>query len=71
MTHICENPPKFKVGDKVTFTNENEVVFTGKTITEVVLWCDGDYPNDYWRYHVTPTDTPWYPYKESHLSLEK
>lgn len=62
--------PKFKVGDKVVFTNDYGVVFPGREITEVVVWCDGDYENDYWRYHVTPTDTPWYPHKEKHLSLE-
>lgn len=55
-------PAIFKADDKVTFTNDAGGTFKGKTVLsqEVI---DGEN-----RYHITPTDTPWYPAHERNLS---
>ncbi|MES0207910.1 hypothetical protein NKJ93_02270 [Mesorhizobium sp. M0028] len=60
--------PKFKTGDKVTFTNEYGVVFTGKTITKLdTEWKGIDQTP---RYFYTPSDSPWFSVSQDRLSLE-
>lgn len=56
--------PKFKVGDKVTYTNEYGVVFTGKTVTEIEE-VKGNY-----RYFYEPDDAYWVSVPEESLSPE-
>lgn len=53
--------PKFAIGDAVTFTNDQGVVYPGKKITGIEL--QGDEP----RYFITPTDTPWFAFRERNL----
>lgn len=52
--------PKFKVGDKVYYTNPNGVRIGEKTIVRITSEV-GCIP----RYYITPTDTPWYPPAET------
>lgn len=54
---------KFKVGDKVFYTNSNGVKWGIKTITEVVEWHGEN------RYHYEGSDSPWYPVAEQCLKL--
>lgn len=54
----------FQVGDKVTFVNDYGVSFTGKTITEIEV-IDGEL-----RYHIVPTDCPWFPKRSRNLERE-
>jgi len=49
----------FKIDDKVDFVNDFGVIFRDKTITGVELTDEG------YRYHIIPTDSPWF------LSYEK
>ena len=63
-------PLKFRVGDKVTFVNENGCEFVGHTITRImkreedeILYCQG------YRYYID-SDSPWFPVKESQLLPE-
>ena len=58
----------FKIGDKVTFTNEYGAVFSGKTIIGFDAEKYGDSTEK--RYFVEPTDCPWFSKKESLLKLE-
>lgn len=51
----------FKVGDKVEYTNGYGVFVGLRTITDIVVW------NGKTRYHITPTDTPWFPVPEHSL----
>lgn len=60
MTH------KFAVGDKVIFTNEFGVCWGVKTIKSLE---PGLSENDGPRYHIEPTDTPWFSTSEKNLSL--
>lgn len=53
---------KYKVGDKVVFTNCFGVCWGVKTITAL------DEHNGP-TYHYTPTDTPWFSTNEEHLTL--
>lgn len=55
---------KFKIGQRVTFTNDYGAMFPGKTIVFIEII---DFRP---RYYVTPTDCPWYPKHEENLSLE-
>lgn len=57
---------KFKVGDKAVFTNEFGVCWGVKTIKSLE---NGFNENDAPRYHIEPTDTPWYPVSEKCLTL--
>ncbi|MDJ1632287.1 hypothetical protein [Rhizobium rhizogenes] len=54
---------KFKIGDKVNFTNDYGVRFEGKTIIGSEDWGNGP------RYFLEPTDTPWFSFNEANLSL--
>ena len=60
---MAEQTQLFKVGDHVDFINDYGVLFPGMTITGIEV-IDGET-----RYHVTPTDTPWYPYHARNLFL--
>lgn len=58
MTH------QFDVGEKVVFTNEFGVCWGVKTIkSQEPGLTEADDP----RYHIEPTDTPWFPASEKHL----
>lgn len=59
--------PKFASGNVVTFVNDYGVSFPHRTITEVVLNARTGTPV---AYHVTPTDTPWFPLAERNLFIE-
>ncbi len=54
---------KFKVGDKVIFTNDYGVVIRG---VKTILSIDAD--ADHARYYIKPTDSPWYSVRERNLS---
>lgn len=56
---------KYGVGDEVTYTNQQGVVFPNKIIVEVdqTKFADGE-P----RYYIRPTDTPWVSFRESELT---
>lgn len=64
---MSKNVPKFKIGDRVIFTNDNGVVFPGKTITGIEYWEGYSEP----LYFYKPTDTPWFASREQHFSLER
>lgn len=55
--------PRYKVGDRVIWTNEYGVCWGLRTITEVL-------DPDKWsnRYHIEPTDTPWMYVREENLA---
>jgi len=55
--------PRFKIGDKVNYTNHNGVFFGERTITGTTSWYGDDT-----RYYIEPTDTPWYPVHEDRLA---
>lgn len=57
------NPPKYKAGDRVIWTNDYGVCWGVRTIKEV------DEP-DKWghRYYITPTETPWMYVREANLT---
>lgn len=62
---------KFKVGDRVIFTNDYGVCWGVKTITEL---CSRTF--EMWgrevtvlTYHYEGTDTPWYPVEEKNFQL--
>jgi hypothetical protein len=57
--------PKFQIGDTVTMTNPQGCVFPGKGIRSVEPQEDGTT-----RYTLTPSDTPWFAFPESQLTLE-
>ena len=54
---------KFKIGDKVDFVNDFGVVFENKTITGI----DFEMTPGEARYYYGPSDSPWFPAKESNL----
>jgi hypothetical protein len=61
---------KFKVGDRVTFTNDYGLAFKGKTIVGLSQWTwEGADPQQ--RYFYAPNDAPWYSVPESSLTLEQ
>jgi hypothetical protein len=57
--------PKYAVGDQVTYTNQDGLVFPGKTITAIdtATFVDGET-----HYFFQPTDTPWVSFRESELA---
>jgi len=64
-----KNQKKFKVGDKVTYTNPYGVIFTGKTITRIETFSeDGIFPGQT-RYYYEPGDSPWFPVSADGLEL--
>ena len=58
--------PKFKVGDRVIYTNEYGVCWGEVTITEIA---PADHPLSKWgpHYFIAPTDSPWCPVKEEDI----
>jgi hypothetical protein len=61
------HPPKFKIGDKVTYVNDYGVTFPNRTIVGIDYW-DG-YPEP--RYFMEPSgNPPHYASKESNFRLE-
>jgi hypothetical protein len=58
--------PKFKIGEKVFFTNSYGVKIGERTVTKIVSWYGDDC-----RYYTTPTDAPWFPTDESLLTAIK
>jgi hypothetical protein len=58
----------FKIGDKVTFTNDNGCVFPGKTI--VGTYKNADMFGGELRYYYLPSDSPWFPVASRNLTLE-
>lgn len=60
---------KFKVGDKVIFTNDFGVCWGIKTITELALrpTTRDDLGPQRPCYHYEGSDTPWFPTDEAHL----
>lgn len=61
--HTCEPTErhKFKIGERVIYTNGYGVNFGEKTIAAVALWDDQP------RYYYEGIDTPWYPVHERQL----
>ena len=61
----------FRVGDRVTFTNDYGVEFPGKTITGSERW-DGKWEGASvgLRYFFAPTDAPWFSVPARNLTLE-
>lgn len=55
--------PKFRVGDYVTYTNDQGVKFPGKRIVAVAQREKG------WHYEIAPTDTPWMEFPERNLHI--
>lgn len=55
--------PKFKVGDKVIYTNDYGVCWGEKEIIEVVFESWDKAP----RYHYKNSKTPWFPVSEKNL----
>lgn len=65
---VEKNPAgaKFRVGDKVIYTNGYGIVFADpRTITGLETWHGENYKSV--RYYFEPTDTPWYPVAEEQL----
>lgn len=62
--------PKFKVGDKVDFINDYGVVFEDRIIIgiDTTSQMATKYP-EMPRYHIEPTDCPWYSKEEKNLRL--
>lgn len=58
---------QFKIGDEVTFTNDNGVVFKDKTVVGIER---GFEPNSEPRYYIEPTDAPWYSKRARNLQLK-
>ncbi len=56
---------KFKVGDRVNFVNDYGIKFPNKIVRKIELI------NNEPRYHIEPTDTPWFPSYERNLRLMK
>ena len=54
---------RFKIGDKVVFTNTFGVCWGVKTITAL------DERSGRPTYHYAPTETPWFSTDEEHLTL--
>lgn len=61
-----KNKPKFKVGDKVNFTNDYGVDWGEKIIKEVR---EITYSKSGWGYIIDPTDSPWCAVKEELLTI--
>lgn len=70
---IVETPPiecNFRVGDKVTFTNDQGVVFPGHTIIgfdSVDAYAKSIMP---WRFIYIDYDCYWFPVKPENLTLD-
>lgn len=63
--------PKFKVGDKVTFTNDEGVEFKGKTIVSMEPINRKRTKDGWvWGYRYKPSDSPWFSVEENQLALE-
>ncbi|MEJ8837556.1 hypothetical protein [Ramlibacter sp. AN1133] len=60
--------PKYPVGAKVTYTNQQGVRFPGKTVigVDAAKW-SSDEP----RYFIDPTDTPWCSVPENGLATDR
>lgn len=58
-----ENERKFKLGDKVEYTNGNRVLIGEKTIVGF------DTRTNLPTYYIEPTDTPWFSVREENLKL--
>jgi len=58
-----------KIGDKLTYTNDNGVVFPGKTVTGFCDWDWGHFKND--GYVFIDTDCYWMPVSPANLKIEK
>jgi hypothetical protein len=52
---------KFKIGERVIFTNSNGVVFKDKIVTGIEKVKNG------FKYFYSPTNAPWFPVPESSL----
>lgn len=65
---MSDQEPKFKVGDKVTFTNDYGVVFPNKTITKIQKFPIGGIFSGQIRYYFEPHDAYWFPVHERNLS---
>ena len=64
--------PAFKVGDVVIYTNPQGVCFGKRTIVGTgPEFNDEAAARGAVRYYIEPTDTPWYPVRESCLSLPR
>ena len=63
---------KYKIGDKVDFINDYGVVFENKTIAgiDTTSWIAKKYP-EMPRYHLEPTDSPWFSNEEKNLRLRR
>jgi len=61
---------KFKVGDRVIYTNDFGVCWGVKTITECTSrpWTREDYPQRP-TYHYEGSDTPWFSVDENNFKL--
>lgn len=55
--------PLFNVGSKVIYTNPQGVFLGERTIVGIENEDSSKEP----RYYIDPTDTPWYPVRESSL----
>lgn len=62
---MADSTKEFKIGDKVTYTNDNGVVFKGKIITGFCDWTD---PLFNGRAFID-SDSPWYPVKLENLII--
>ena len=60
--------PAFNVGDEVIYTNPQGVCFGKRIVTGRELSFHADEAaRGVMRYHISPTDTPWFPVAESCL----
>lgn len=55
--------PRYKLGDRVVWTNSYGVCWGIRTISEV-----GEPDKFGHRYYITPTDTPWMYVREANLA---
>lgn len=66
---IPENgpPPKFKVGDRVTFTNDQGVVFPARIVAEIEWTRYGHWRG--WGYRLAGFAAPWFANREDQISI--
>lgn len=59
-------PAKYKVGQKVFYTNDNGIELGIRTILAVdsITWSESGY-----GYYMSESDSPWCPVKEENLSI--
>lgn len=62
----CPKESGFKIGDKVTFTNEFGAKFNGLNI---IGFCKPTYENGGWIY--LDTDAYWFPHRADELTVEE